>query len=289
MISNAQIMNAYNAVLRNKLRDDVCMTWAFKQRDICILNLREMAIQLDNWNNVKNANVKAEHYNCKTFEVEGKSWYVMIVQFFNDNDEMIEELNPMCPMSMFLFNTWVSGLTYAFEDKQTRDDFVYYLNHKKSHPMIIGKILLCCLCNCICENEFGNNAYPLNENDRCCDKCNLSKVLPARLHMFKKEGEEKIKKQKEAEAKKKELELKAKLDAKQAIIAEKTSQELLKGETKVKMEHKQKKDKKLTQAEETRNANKKQQEEKKKRQEYEKRVAECAKLLQQQKGKKGKK
>lgn len=30
---------------------------------------------------------------------------------------------------------------------------------------------------------FGNNPYPLSEDeeDRCCDACNMSKVIPARL------------------------------------------------------------------------------------------------------------
>ena len=42
-----------------------------------------------------------------------------------------------------------------------------------------------CVC-CICGktfNGYGNNPYPVskNENDRCCDQCNLDTVIPARL------------------------------------------------------------------------------------------------------------
>lgn len=32
----------------------------------------------------------------------------------------------------------------------------------------------CCICGNECENEWGNNPYPLvtDEDARCCDKCN---------------------------------------------------------------------------------------------------------------------
>jgi len=39
---------------------------------------------------------------------------------------------------------------------------------------------------CLCGGEYthyGNNPYPLgnNPNDRCCDECNSTKVIPARI------------------------------------------------------------------------------------------------------------
>jgi len=42
---------------------------------------------------------------------------------------------------------------------------------------------ICCFCGEECENEFGNNPYPVNkdENARCCDMCNMLVVLPTRL------------------------------------------------------------------------------------------------------------
>lgn len=42
---------------------------------------------------------------------------------------------------------------------------------------------ICCFCGKPCENEYGNNPWPLskNENDRCCNECNSLKVIPARL------------------------------------------------------------------------------------------------------------
>lgn len=45
---------------------------------------------------------------------------------------------------------------------------------------------VCCFCGKECENEFGNNPYPVNkdENARCCNDCNMSIVLPARIKAF---------------------------------------------------------------------------------------------------------
>ena len=50
-------------------------------------------------------------------------------------------------------------------------------------------LIKCCLCentieiNPITKWAFGNNPDPLgkNEDDRCCDACNESRVLPARI------------------------------------------------------------------------------------------------------------
>ena len=41
---------------------------------------------------------------------------------------------------------------------------------------------ICCICGQEF-NGFGNNPYPVNsdENARCCDDCNITKVIPARL------------------------------------------------------------------------------------------------------------
>lgn len=40
----------------------------------------------------------------------------------------------------------------------------------------------------ICKNElmgFGNNAEPIN-SEKCCDTCNFTKVIPARLKELEK-------------------------------------------------------------------------------------------------------
>lgn len=41
---------------------------------------------------------------------------------------------------------------------------------------------ICCLCGRLFRG-FGNNPWPLsdNPNDRCCDDCNATRVIPARI------------------------------------------------------------------------------------------------------------
>jgi len=42
----------------------------------------------------------------------------------------------------------------------------------------------CCICGKQIEG-YGNNAYPYGceGNDRCCDSCNIEKVIPERLRL----------------------------------------------------------------------------------------------------------
>ena len=45
---------------------------------------------------------------------------------------------------------------------------------------------VCCLCDKEVEG-IGNNPRPLpikNQNDLCCDECNLAKVVPARIELI---------------------------------------------------------------------------------------------------------
>lgn len=53
---------------------------------------------------------------------------------------------------------------------------------------------ICCICGSECENEWGNNPYPISKdvNDRCCNVCNDNYVIPARIknYLAKKKEEE---------------------------------------------------------------------------------------------------
>lgn len=50
---------------------------------------------------------------------------------------------------------------------------------------------ICCLCGRPIGDLFGNNPWPLvkDENARCCNECNMSKVIPARIELIKKHSE----------------------------------------------------------------------------------------------------
>lgn len=45
---------------------------------------------------------------------------------------------------------------------------------------------------CLCGGKYwgwGNNAWPLDNEGRCCDACNFTKVVPARLRSMKRNKE----------------------------------------------------------------------------------------------------
>ncbi len=51
--------------------------------------------------------------------------------------------------------------------------------------------LTCCLCGEEIDG-YGNNPFPMpmkSEDDRCCDECNYSKVIPERLNRILSSGE----------------------------------------------------------------------------------------------------
>jgi len=41
---------------------------------------------------------------------------------------------------------------------------------------------VCCICHTFCDG-WGNNPWPVvkDEDERCCDRCNMLEVIPARL------------------------------------------------------------------------------------------------------------
>ncbi len=45
----------------------------------------------------------------------------------------------------------------------------------------------CAICGNEINNEFGNNPWPVrtNEEDRCCDECNTSFVIPYRIMLMR--------------------------------------------------------------------------------------------------------
>jgi len=44
---------------------------------------------------------------------------------------------------------------------------------------------VCCICKEFCEG-WGNNPWPVvkNEDERCCDRCDWTAVIPARLKLL---------------------------------------------------------------------------------------------------------
>ena len=56
--------------------------------------------------------------------------------------------------------------------------------------MVQEKGFICCLCGKRSlgwgdNQEYGNNPRPLKDKGECCDNCNETKVIPARLNRMK--------------------------------------------------------------------------------------------------------
>ena len=54
------------------------------------------------------------------------------------------------------------------------------LNDRVDLNMGDGETHVCAICGKT-YTGFGNNAWPVKENERCCDACNTEYVIPARL------------------------------------------------------------------------------------------------------------
>jgi hypothetical protein len=200
VFTKEQIKKQYNYMLRkfNPNAGDMGFSWIQHVSDFALFNLQEIVKQVKFW---RKNNVKAFDYNNKEFEVDGRKWYVLIAQPYKDGE--MEECG-MCVVSMLLFGTWVNGYTYAFAEESQRDLIFRLINDEKETGLksLDATITfleretketptnpICMFCKKECENEFGNNPYPLAPKrvcekglSRCCGDCNRKEVIPARIN-----------------------------------------------------------------------------------------------------------
>ena len=250
LISREQLLAQYKEKMVDMVDTDIGMTWVVKARQISLTSRKEMREQTAMWklmaHREKGRVVKAFDYNNKEFVVEGVKWYVLIAQFYKD-DELEEDANIMCPLSLMLFGTMVNGLTYAFESEKARNFWFNCIN---------AKVRLCDLCLDPCECAYGHNPAPLlDKTKRVCGKCNAEEVIPARMAIRKAM---------------KEMEL-----AEKEKVAAETATELLNSTDAEVAPPKQEKVKTKAELkkEQTKNANKAKAEEKKAKEEYERLAA----------------
>jgi hypothetical protein len=193
--TNEDIKKQYKGMLRkfNPNIGDIGFSWIQHAKTFSLYNIQEIIPQVKEWRRI---GVKSFEYNNKEFVVEGRKWYVLIVQPYKDG--VMEECG-MCPVSMLLFGTWVNGYTYAFEEESKRDLIFRLMNDEdetglksldatcdflRGQAQEEARKPICCLCKKECENEFGNNPYPLvpdGRSARCCGDCNRKEVITARI------------------------------------------------------------------------------------------------------------
>lgn len=182
-------MGQYERTMRMKNPNDIAITYQSVQHHIGVLNAFEMGSQINDWWD-REFDMRVNEYNSKEFEVEGRKWYVLVVQVYQDG-VLDRTDNPPCPMSLMLFNTAVSGYTYAFVNQQHRDTFATAIQTKEKITHIANpenpdaKVSFCSICNAHFSG-FGNNPQPFltDPNARCCDVCNLHLILPERMRLL---------------------------------------------------------------------------------------------------------
>jgi hypothetical protein len=187
-------MNAEYAVfVRERQSTDIGWTWREREQGIGIMNYQEIAFQVAEWN--KSGDCSIQDYNNKTVNgPDGKTWYVLVLQVLDKaTGEFAEDANPMGSMSLLLFGIMCSGYTYCFETADVRDAVAKAVQTKTPMPKRttlprtpnLAFHPICCLCGAFCDCPYGNDVSPLYYDEGtsgvCCNKCNQSAVLPARL------------------------------------------------------------------------------------------------------------
>ena len=42
----------------------------------------------------------------------------------------------------------------------------------------------CCICDELIKGQYGNNPWPVKDSGKCCDDCNMTDVIPARIELY---------------------------------------------------------------------------------------------------------
>ena len=117
---------------------------------------------------------------------------------FSDFSKEVIKGNTYDERKEILWRCYASNPTKEDLEKMTLEDIINYiretdefwLDDKKYVDACVALIKekagnkkgqQCCLCGDLFDG-FGNNPYPLSKTGRCCDCCNATKVIPARLN-----------------------------------------------------------------------------------------------------------
>ena len=112
-------------------KNDLGFSWIYKEARISPFNESEMANQVATWCSVQETgkySFHARESNRRTFATDdGQIWYVVVVQQYDPNGDMIEM--SICPVSGMLFGFWVSGFVSAFKEEFWADQFFKSVNN----------------------------------------------------------------------------------------------------------------------------------------------------------------
>ena len=124
VIHTRDVKKQWNIALKDK-QTDICICWNHSHRCFSWLSAADMQQQMKMWRKqAKQDTMKICAYNNRDVDVDGKMWYIMIVQPYKDGD--LDDCN-LDPAAMSIFGIMVDGYCYAFEHKENRDKTYKYV------------------------------------------------------------------------------------------------------------------------------------------------------------------
>jgi len=112
----------YNEMLKEMDNSDICWTYGRIKKRCCLLNKREMEIQMKSWRKLaRDGKIKIEKFNDRSKTINDKEYHFFVVQTTNDNDTMFD------PIGCSLYGFIVSGYIYSFKNKSNRDKVREYV------------------------------------------------------------------------------------------------------------------------------------------------------------------
>ena len=166
-----KIANCYCKMIKNREKGDVVWTWNRTHMAFSVYNEEEFRPQMAEWRRLaKEGEIVIKKYNSKSATTfDGNEWHFLVVQRVDKTDATFD------PAGLFLLGEMVSGYIYAFKRRTNRNRVEKYVMNELDNGM-------CVLCNND-YGEWGNNPAPLKEYGKCCNECNVKKVLPARINI----------------------------------------------------------------------------------------------------------
>jgi len=105
--------------IKEKVKSDICITYHVGLGAMNVYNEQELQGQMKQWKEyAKDGKIQVRECNNKTFELDGKKFYILVIQPKNAGH--------YCPLSMSL-GMIVSGFSYAFTKESNRDAVYQYV------------------------------------------------------------------------------------------------------------------------------------------------------------------
>lgn len=125
ILNRNDLARNYFGMLQEKTKDDICWFYHHTEHGIAVMNIEELQEQMRSWRKLAlGGKIKIMDYNNKTRNIFNKEWHILVVQPYEDGEQVPQ--NPD-PVGCMLMGYMVSGYIYAFQKKENRDDVANYV------------------------------------------------------------------------------------------------------------------------------------------------------------------